>query len=119
MSRGRRDVLRDLTILLVSGSTMTKLLVRSLLTKISPVFLVSPAEGGAATNAIINPNVSSFGISIGSPHQAKNGPATKDFLLTSSARSPLDDLIAMDFRRSMDRSLCGSCIRSLAAGRRL
>src|SRR5262249_53205745 len=60
MSRGRRDVLIYLTILLVSGSTMTKLLVCSLLTKSSPVFLASPPEDNAVRNVTINPNVSSF-----------------------------------------------------------
>jgi hypothetical protein len=42
MSRGRRDVLRYLTVLLVSGSTMARLSVRSLLTKSRPVFLANP-----------------------------------------------------------------------------
>src|SRR5260370_40100848 len=66
MSRGRRDVLRYLTILLVSGSTMTTLSVRSLLTKSSPVCLASTREEGAIRNAIINPNVNSFSMRMSS-----------------------------------------------------
>src|ERR1700732_1963592 len=48
MSRGRRDVLRSLTTLLVLGSMTMRLLVFSLLTNTSPVSLADPAEGSTA-----------------------------------------------------------------------
>src|SRR5262245_38807619 len=50
MSRGRRDVLRSLTTLLVLGSMTMRLLVFSLLTKTRPVSLAHPAEHTAAAN---------------------------------------------------------------------
>src|SRR5258708_13431099 len=50
MSRGRRDVLRSLTTLLVLGSMTMRLLVFSLLTKTRPVSLAHPAEDNAAAN---------------------------------------------------------------------
>src|SRR5215470_4875057 len=62
MSRGRRDVLRYLMILLASASTMTTLSVRSLLTKSSPVFLASPPEDRAVRSAIVSPDVRSFSV---------------------------------------------------------
>src|ERR1700731_2894858 len=51
MSRGRRETLRSLTTLLVLGSMTMRLLVFSLLTKMSPVSLADPPEGAAARNA--------------------------------------------------------------------
>src|SRR5215468_2642271 len=48
MSRGRRDVLRSLTTLLVLGSITMRLLVFSLLTNTSPVSLADAAEDNAA-----------------------------------------------------------------------
>src|SRR3974377_488852 len=48
MSRGRRDVRRSLTTLLVLGSMTMRLLVFSLLTKTRPVSLAHPAEDNAA-----------------------------------------------------------------------
>src|SRR5215470_14350975 len=48
MSRGRRDVLRSLTTLLVLGSITIRLLVFSLLTNTSPVSLAHPAEDNMA-----------------------------------------------------------------------
>src|SRR6266446_5571232 len=50
MSRGRRDVRRSLTTLLVLGSMTMRLLVFSLLTKTRPVSLAHPAEDHAAAN---------------------------------------------------------------------
>src|SRR5260370_4390299 len=50
MSRGRRDVRRSLTTLLVLGSMTMRLLVFSLLTKTRPVSLAHPAEDNAAAN---------------------------------------------------------------------
>src|SRR5215468_10962825 len=50
MSRGRRDVLRSLTTLLVLGSMTMRLLVFSLLTNTSPVSLAHPAEDSAPAN---------------------------------------------------------------------
>src|SRR5712691_5055813 len=50
MSRGRRDVLRSLTTLLVLGSMTIRLLVFSLLTNTRPVSLASPTEDSAATH---------------------------------------------------------------------
>src|ERR1700734_544959 len=55
MSRGRRDTLRSLTILLVFGSMMMMLLVFSLLTKIRPVSLAPAPEHGPARNAATRP----------------------------------------------------------------
>src|SRR5258708_39702019 len=51
MSRGRREVLRSLTTLLVLGSITMRLLVFSLLTNTSPVSLANPAEDRPATHA--------------------------------------------------------------------
>src|SRR6266478_4009783 len=51
MSRGRREVLRSLTTLLVLGSMTMRLLVFSLLTNTSPVSLANPAEDRPATHA--------------------------------------------------------------------
>src|SRR5215470_1675473 len=48
MSRGRRDVLRSLTTLLVLGSMTMRLLVFSLLTNTSPVSLADAAESATA-----------------------------------------------------------------------
>src|SRR5215470_13193967 len=45
MSRGRRDVRRSLTTLLVLGSITIRLLVFSLLTKTRPVSFAHPARG--------------------------------------------------------------------------
>src|SRR5712671_51953 len=53
MSRGRRDVRRSLTTLLVLGSMTMRLLVFSLLTKTRPVSLAHPAEDNAAANTTI------------------------------------------------------------------
>src|SRR5262245_60348845 len=50
MSRGRRDVLRSLTTLLVLGSMTTRLLVFSLLTNTRPVSLAHPAADNTAVN---------------------------------------------------------------------
>src|SRR5260370_36421715 len=50
MSRGRRDVRRCLTTLLVLGSMTMRLLLFSLLTKTRPVSLAHPAEDNAAAN---------------------------------------------------------------------
>src|SRR5262245_35157928 len=50
MSRGRRDVRRSLTTLLVLGSMTMRLLVFSLLTKTRPVSLAHPAEDSVAAN---------------------------------------------------------------------
>src|SRR5260370_27117546 len=50
MSRGRREVRRSLTTLLVLGSMTMRLLVFSLLTKTRPVSLAHPAEDNAAAN---------------------------------------------------------------------
>src|SRR5215471_11128209 len=50
MSRGRRDVLRSLTTLLVLGSMTIMLLVFSLLTNTRPVSLAHPAVGNTAAN---------------------------------------------------------------------
>src|SRR5215467_10817871 len=50
MSRGRRDVRRSMTTLLVLGSMTMRLLVFSLLTKTRPVSLAHPAEDNAAAN---------------------------------------------------------------------
>src|SRR5258708_6396795 len=54
MSRGRRDVLRSLTTLLVLGSMTMRLLVFSLLTNTSPVSLAIAAEDSAATKAAMH-----------------------------------------------------------------
>src|SRR5450631_500047 len=51
MSRGRRDVRRSFTTLLVLGSMMMTLLVFSLLTKIRPVSLANAPQHAAARNA--------------------------------------------------------------------
>src|SRR5580704_735841 len=51
MSRGRRDVRKSFTTLLVLGSMMMRLLVFSLLTKIRPVSLADAPEHGPASNA--------------------------------------------------------------------
>src|SRR5215467_13911744 len=53
MSRGRRDVLRSLTTLLVLGSITMMLLVFSLLTNTSPVSLANPVDGSAAAKMAI------------------------------------------------------------------
>src|SRR5262249_57126667 len=50
MSRGRRDVRRSLTTLLVLGSMTMRLLVFSLLTNTRPVSLAHPAEDSEAAN---------------------------------------------------------------------
>src|SRR5215472_8595867 len=50
MSRGRRDVLRSLTTLLVLGSMTIMLLVFSLLTNTRPVSLAHPAADQTAAN---------------------------------------------------------------------
>src|SRR5229473_3385827 len=62
MSRGCRDVLRCLTILLVSGSTTTTLLFFSMLTKISPVSLASPFEDAAERIAAKKTEANSLGV---------------------------------------------------------
>src|SRR5215470_4700105 len=51
MSRGRREVLRSLTTLLVLGSMTMRLLVFSLLTNTSPVSLADAAESATAKSA--------------------------------------------------------------------
>src|SRR5271170_4608517 len=55
MSRGRRDVRRSFTTLLVLGSMTMMLLVFSLLTKIRPVSLANAAGHGPAANAAAKP----------------------------------------------------------------
>src|SRR5260370_40461885 len=55
MSRGRRDVRKSFTTLLVLGSMMMTLLVFSLLTKIRPVSLANAQEHGPARNAATRP----------------------------------------------------------------
>src|SRR5215470_15805231 len=52
MSRGRRDVLRSLTTLLVLGSITIILLVFSLLTNTSPVSLANAADDSTAKTAM-------------------------------------------------------------------
>src|ERR1700730_2050738 len=64
MSRGRRETLRSLTTLLVLGSMTMRLLVFSLLTKMSPVSLADPPDGAAIRNAATKSGaVNSLGMS--------------------------------------------------------
>src|SRR5215831_12187214 len=82
MSRGRRDVLRSLTTLLVLGSMTMRLLVFSLLTNTRPVSLAHPTEHSAAANMTIE-----------SVADNRHGMGTDDPLLLAKTINPSVRLI--------------------------
>src|SRR5262252_7760887 len=99
MSRGRRDVLRYLTILLSSTSTMTTLSVRSLLTKSSPAFVASPPEDRAVRNATVSPSVRSLSMCMLSSPSIQFGKASRDLPMAPSWGLRLQGLIGNRGRR--------------------
>src|SRR5215468_3157107 len=79
MSRGRRDVRRSLTTLLVLGSMTMRLLVFSLLTKMRPVSFAHPARDSAADSTTANARIAKAEMLNGAGN--RRGTGTGDPLL--------------------------------------